>query len=74
MKNRVWHYFNEEEPFCWFKNPCVVPPRKTPVTLCGSRVIETTRHTERREQVTCRTCLHRIVEMESPREIKKEVR
>ena len=71
MKPRVWHYFSEEEDPCWFKNPCHVPAIKTPVTLCGERLSENMRHTEYREQVTCRTCLRRIVLLESPREMKR---
>ena len=70
MTKRVWHYFDESEDLYWFKNPCLVPTVKKPVTLCGSPV-EGLRHTEDRAHVTCRTCFHRIVEMENPKEMKR---
>lgn len=70
MTKRVWHYFHESDPCCWFTNPVHVPPTRKPVTLCGSPV-EGLKHTEDRAQVTCRTCFHRIVEMENPKELKR---
>ncbi len=57
-----WHYFNEEEDFCWLKH---LDQRKDPATLCGRRADEVERHTEDRGQVTCRKCLRGIVGMES---------
>lgn len=64
---KAWHYFNETEDFCWLKNPLKRGDR-TALTVCGIVLKSGPLHTEYREQVTCKRCLHAIVGIENPRE------
>jgi hypothetical protein len=64
----VWHYFNEAEDFCWLKNTRKQGER-LPLTVCGIVLKSGPLHTEYREQVTCKRCLHGIVAIENPKDL-----
>ena len=67
---QVWHYFNEVEDFCWTTNS--VGLREKPLfVLCGLKAEEVELHTEHRSQVTCKKCLHRIIQLDEAEGSKK---
>jgi len=58
MIQKIWHYFNENDPDCWYKMFCFNKP--IPITLCNRDPNDVKLYTENISQVTCKQCLHRI--------------